>query len=156
MLVNLLNQEGNKMFNLNQKHIKLIICLFSLMLFSDAIISAEKSNRPDYYFGKVIFTDTHNPVQSGFVKVYTSENNQIDGKVLAIVEIQSDGVFKLPKGIIHQTDGIKIMAYANDLDNFGNEFNPIIMDFQNSMKNSDEKFDIIISVVRTENTEVIE
>lgn len=156
MLVNLFIQEGNKMFNLKQKHLKLIICLFSLMLFSNAIISAENPNRPDYYFGKVIFTDNLNPVQSGFVKVYTSENNQIDGKVLAIVEIQSDGVFKLPKGIIHQTDGIKIMAYANDLDNFGSEFNPLILDFQNAMKNSDEKFDIIIRVVRTENTKVKE
>lgn len=142
------------MFKLNQKHLKLIICLLSLLMFSNTILSAENPNRPDYYFGKVIYSDNHNPVNSGYVKIYLSSVNQIEGKVLATVEIQSDGIFKLPKGIIHETNGIKIMAYANDLDNFGNEFEPLILDFQNSLKHSNEKFDIILSVVRTENTEV--
>lgn len=156
MLIKFLIQEGNKMFNLNKKQITLIICIFSFMLFSNAVISEENRNKPDYYFGKVVFTDNHNPVKSGYVKIYTAESNQVDGKVLAIVEIQSDGVFKLPKEILNNTDRIKIMAYANDLDNFGGEFNPLTLDFQNALKNSDEKFDIIISVVRSESTKVVE
>ncbi|HMS64453.1 MAG TPA: hypothetical protein PKD83_04270 [Ignavibacteria bacterium] len=144
------------MLNSNKINLKLIFGLFSLMFFTNTVYSGENSIRPDYYYGKVVYSDNNIPVNGGFVKIYFSANGQNAEKIIAITEIQTNGVFKFPRSLITQTDGIKIMAYANDIDNNQILFESKTTDFMNLLTKGDGKYDLLISVKRATSFEEIE
>lgn len=103
--------------------------------------------KPDYIYGKVVYSDNNNPVNTGFVKVYITDEFNNETKILCIEKISGNGVFRIPKEYVLSSDHPKIMAYANDYDNANPPFKTFVSDIGSIMKKSGD-YDMIISVVR--------
>ncbi|MBL8007475.1 MAG: hypothetical protein JNJ56_08090 [Ignavibacteria bacterium] len=130
--------------------IKIFPFLFLAILFSSysEITNAGVTEvKPDYIYGKVVYSDNNNPVNTGFVKIYLTDefNNEI--KILCIEKIGGNGVFRIPKEYVLNSDHPKIMAYANDYDNANPLFKTFTSDISSVMKKSGD-YDMIISVDR--------
>lgn len=123
-----------------------LIYLISIFLFSLSATNVINADVPDYVIGKVIYSDSKIPVSGGTIKVIRTD--EISGEEILIEStvIQQNGIFKLLKESIQQTDGIKIMAYPNDYDNGENDFEPKDTELKEAIDNSDKEFSIIISV----------
>lgn len=103
--------------------------------------------KPDYIYGKVVYSDNNIPVNSGFVKVYITDEFNNEVKILCIEKIGGNGVFRIQKEFVLNSDHPKIMAYANDYDNANSIFKTFTSDIKSVLKKSGD-YDMIISVER--------
>lgn len=124
----------------------ILIYFISCFLFYNSVYSFNFTDQPEYINGKVIYTDTQLPVNGGFVKIYWTEKENGKEIILENSVIQQNGTFKIFKETIQQTDGIKIMAYPNDYENFENNFEPKSLDLKEVIEVSENEYSIIIKV----------
>lgn len=129
------------------------VFFLTAFIISNSVYYVSASDNPDYIYGKVIFSDNNIPVNAGFIKVLSTALKTENPSVLYTTEINQNGTFRIPGYIMLQTDGIKIMAYANDLDNSGMNFEPAVKELNSVLKNDGKVSEIIIKVNRIRKTE---
>lgn len=136
------------MYSKKQKYSAVLIFILSIVTLTGFTNFNYFVKSPDYIFGKVIFSDNRSTVNTGFVKVFKSENKDTEYNFLQIAAIDQNGVFKLNRNVVSETDGIKIMAYVNDVENMVNEFEPKVMDIKEALSVNGERYEMLIIVER--------
>jgi len=140
---------GNKeMKKINLKILmKFIYVIIALSIFDSSNSFAEPKST-EFIFGKVVYSDNFSPVEEGNIRVILN-GGRGEGRIIETVSIQSNGVFKITKKSVEETDGIKIMAYPNDLDNDEEPpYEPAVIDASNALVNSEGENTFIIKVDR--------
>ncbi|MEO6694001.1 MAG: T9SS type A sorting domain-containing protein [Ignavibacteria bacterium] len=78
--------------------------------------SFAESLSTEFIYGKVVYSDNFTPVEEGNIRVIIYDGKG-EGRIIETVAIQNEGSFRITKKPLESTDGIKIMAYPNDIDN---------------------------------------
>lgn len=136
------------MANYKKYNLLLFFLLTGMLLITDYSFSNDKNLKPEYFYGKVVYSDSNIPVNNGQVRIISVNNTGETRNIIAVSEISENGEFRLPRSLVPQTDGMEIMAYANDLDNIEFQYETKVTDFKEALETTDGKFDIIITVNR--------
>ncbi len=141
------------MANYKKYNLLLLFLLTGMLFTTDYSFSNDKNLKPEYFYGKVVYSDSNFPVNNGNVKIVSADISAEERKVFAEAEIGENGEFRIPRNLVPQTDGMEIMAYANDLDNIEFQYETKVTDFTKALESTDGKFDIILTVNRIRNSE---
>jgi len=144
------------MTKINATFLSLVIFILAL---SSTFINTNAYSSDDltkFIYGKVIYTDNHAAVTSGRIKIIVSGKSDRTETIIEESIISPTGVFRI-KSIPHLTaDGIKIMAYPNDVDVLPDAFESLTMDIGKAMINFNNEFAIILEVNRNVNIKLKE
>ena len=141
------------MANYKKYNLLLLFLLTGMLFTTDYSFSNDKNLKPEYFYGKVVYSDSNFPVNNGNVKIVSADISAEERKVFAEAEIGENGEFTIPRNLVPQADGMEIMAYANDLDNIEFQYETKVTDFTKALESTDGKFDIILTVNRIRNSE---
>ncbi|MEO8447177.1 MAG: T9SS type A sorting domain-containing protein [bacterium] len=139
------------MTKVNKTFLSLVIFMLALsstFMYTNAYASDDLTK---FIYGKVLYTDNHAAVTSGRIKIIIAGKSDRTETIIEESIISPTGVFRI-KSIPPQTaDGIKIMAYPNDVDVLPDAFETLTMDIGKALVNFDNEFAIILEVKRNEN-----
>lgn len=137
------------MIKINFKYSRTLIYIICMILFTLKLSTASVDG---FVLGMIKYSDTKEPVESGIIKVFVSDKSE---KVIRVLEtvIIDNGSFRITNNPNLNTDGIKIMAYPNDVDNPESQFDPMVTDFKSAANSSRKKNEIVIYVERSETNE---
>lgn len=136
------------MANYKKYNLLLLFLLTGMIFVSDYSFSNDKNLKPEYFYGKVVYSDSNIPVNNGNVRIISVNNSDESRIIIAVSEIGENGEFRIPRNLVPQADGMEIMAYANDLDNIEFQYETKVTDFKEALETTDGKFDIILTVNR--------
>lgn len=137
------------MIKINLKNPVALIYIISVIFMSSSVNLFADDDK--YISGRVLYSDNSKPVKDGMIRVVNTNATDKGESIIEEAIIQSNGIFKIQNNPMLTSDGIKIMAYPNDVDNQENPFDPVTVDVKEAMTNSDEQFRMIIYVKRNKN-----
>ncbi|MBK8553072.1 MAG: hypothetical protein IPL53_19220 [Ignavibacteria bacterium] len=130
------------MKNTSKKYLILLLLIVSGLLLSQ---QNEATATDKYIYGKVLYSDNLTPVSEGNIKVFMYSELSKTEVVIEKTTINPNGEFKISVPPL-TANGIKIMAYPNEIDNIQNPFEKKVIDYDLALKNRSGENEIIIKV----------
>lgn len=130
------------MKNASKKYLILLLLIVCVLLLNQQY-EAKASDK--YIYGKVLYSDNLTPVSEGNIKVYMYSGLSKSEVVIEKTTINANGEFKISVPPL-TANGIKIMAYPNEIDNIQNLFEKKVIDYELTLKSREGEREIIIRV----------
>lgn len=135
------------MKNANKKYLILLLLIVSVLLLNQQNEAIAADN---YIYGKVLYSDNLTPVSEGNIKVYMYSALSKSEVEIEKTTINPNGEFKISVPPL-TANGIKIMAYPNEIDNIQNPFEKKVIDYDLALNNKAGENEIVIKVEKLKN-----